>query len=119
MKSQQEIDSLLTTAGATGLLAICIGIARGVIQQKHGSLGAFIRGITSSVVVAVLVGWGIHETSLSLTTQMAFVGVCAYLADDVLMGLLVIGRLFREDPGSFISRTLDLFRGKPTPPPNP
>lgn len=112
MKNREEYESLIATASATGGLAFFIGIARVVIHKNHGSTMSFIRGIISSIVVAVLVGWGIKDVGLPLTGQMSIVGVCAYLADDVLLGLLVLGSLFREDPSSFITRLIDAFRGR-------
>lgn len=112
MKNNQELDNVLSTAGITAILAFFIGIARTVIHEKHSNVMTFIRGIIASMVVAVLVGWSISNIGLSMTIQMAIVGICSYLADDVLLGLLVIGSLFRENPGSFLSKLLDLLRGK-------
>jgi hypothetical protein len=112
MKPDSEFEKLLVTTSTTGTVALVIGVFRGIIQEKHGNFMTFFRGVLASVTVAVLVGWGLSETSLSLTSQMCIVGVCSYLADDVLLGLLVLGRLFREDPGSFFSKFYDAIRGR-------
>ena len=121
MEQQKEYEGALVTAGVTGTLALVIGIFRAVINERHGGPRGLIRGILASIVVAVLVGWALTGFDLQLPVKLAIVGVCAYLADDILLGLVVIGSLFRDDPGSFIFKLFDALRGRPpskdSPPP--
>lgn len=112
MKDKTEIDLLLAAGGPAGVIGLVVGIARGIIQAKHGSLGAWVRGITASLIVGVAVGWGLSDTSFSATTQAAIIACCAYIADDVLLGLLVLGGLFSKDPASFAGKVLDGVRGR-------
>lgn len=112
MKDKTELDLLLAAGGTAGVIGLFVGIARGVIQAKHGSMGAWVRGITASLIVGVAVGWGLSDTAFTATTQAAIIAACAYVADDVLTGLLVLGGLFSNDPAAFITRILDGMRGR-------
>ncbi|HWH74955.1 MAG TPA: hypothetical protein VNV16_11905 [Methylibium sp.] len=112
MRDKTEFDLLLASGGTAGAIGFLVGIARGIIQARHGSLGAWVRGITASLFVGVAVGWGLSDTTLSTTTQAAIIACCAYVADDVLLGMLVLGGMFSRDPAGFASRVLDGVRGR-------
>jgi hypothetical protein len=112
MKDKTELDLLLAAGGTAGAIGLVVGVARGIIQAKHGTLMAWARGITASLIVGVAVGWGLSDTAFSATTQAAIIACCAYIADDVLLGLLVLGGLFSKDPAAFASRVLDGVRGR-------
>lgn len=112
MKKDDALDILLTTAATTGTISLIVGVARGVIQEKHGSIGNWIRGITSSLIVGVSVGWWLNDSGLGVSTQAGIISVSAYVADDVLLGIIAIAGMFRKDPASFIVRLLNALRGK-------
>lgn len=109
-----EQRRVLTSAAVAGLIGLMAGIARGVIVMKHGGWVPFVRGLIASVLVAVLIGWGIDDTDLSPTKAAAVIGVCAYLADDILVGLAEFARLFGADPLGFATRVWDAIRGRRT-----
>lgn len=113
MKEKEALDVLLGSAGIAGVIGLVTGIARGVVQARHGSIGAWVRGITASLVVGVMTGWALHDTDMTPTLQAAIIAVCAYTADDVLLGLLVLGSLFSRDPAAFAGRVIDSVRGRP------
>lgn len=116
-------STLLAYLATGGVLGLFVGIARGIIQQKHGSIGAFFRGVVASIFVAVIVSWGLADTTITNTTQATIIGVCAFIADDILLGLVSLGSLMGRDPLGFFSRLLAAYRGQSiqqiTPPPIP
>lgn len=109
---RDEHEKVLSAAATAGVIGILVGIAKGVIQQKHGGIGSFVRGLTASILVAVLIGWGLADAELSPTMLAAIVGVCAYLADDVILGLGEAGKLFGADPFGFVGRVWAAIRGR-------
>lgn len=112
MNNKEEITTLLTAMSAGGAIAFVVGIARGVIQQKHGGIGALIRGAVASVLVGVIVTWGLADTGLSVTSKGAITAISAFIADDILLGLLSLGALIGKDPLGFFARLLAAYRGQ-------
>jgi hypothetical protein len=112
MNNKEEISSLLTVMSVSGAIGLAVGVARGIIQQKHGSFGALVRGSIAAVLVAVLVSWGVADTGLSFTSKAAITGICAFIADDILLGLLSLGALIGKDPIGFLTRLSAAYRGQ-------
>lgn len=106
-----EHNKLLTVAATAGIIGLFAGIARGVVQQRHGGWVPFLRGLMASIAVAVLVGWGLDDAGLSPTKAAAIIGVCAWLADDVLLGLGELAKVFGADPFGFFDRVWKAIRG--------
>jgi hypothetical protein len=117
--NKEQYHILLSALLAGGVLGFFVGVARGIIQQKHGSIGGFIRGIVASILVAVLVTWGLAETAMTVTTQGMVTGVCSFIADDILLGLMSLGSLMGRDPLGFFSRVLSAYRGQSVQPVQP
>lgn len=111
MFNKDDWNNLLTAMSVSGALGISVGIMRGIIQQKHGSIGGFVRGIVASVFVAVMVSWGLADSDLSLSTKSMIIGICSFVADDILLGLMSLSTLMGRDPFGFFSRVLSAYRG--------
>ncbi|MBP6564052.1 MAG: putative Ig domain-containing protein [Burkholderiales bacterium] len=60
----EDHNKLLTVAATAGVIGLFAGIARGVVQQRHGGWVPFFRGLIASVAVAILVGWGLDDATL-------------------------------------------------------
>lgn len=112
MKPGPETDAVFVTAAAAGVLGLVVGVLTGFIERRHGSMGAWLGGIAAAIVVAVLVAWGLKPTGLDPMWQSVLIGCCAYLAEDMLAGLRVLGSMIRNDPLSGLSRILDALRGR-------
>lgn len=115
MTEPNTTDTLLATASAAGFIGLLTGIARGIIQQKHHGWGGFFRGMVASVFVGVMVGWGLADMELSMTKQAIIIALASFLADDVLLGLQELARLFGADPFGTIDRVWKAFRGQGNP----
>lgn len=111
MKDDEQFKRLLEVAAISGAGGLLLGIAKIVIHEQHGSVFRFFRGAVSSVVVAVIAGFALADTGLSWTRQAAVVGILAYVADDILVGLLILGKLFANNPVSFIKDLWSSLRG--------
>lgn len=111
MQNKEDWNALVAVMSVSGMLGLGVGIARGIIQQKHGSVGGFIRGVVASIFVAIMVSWGLVDSGLSLNTQATVTGICAFIADDILLGLMSLSTLMGRDPFGFFSRVLSAYRG--------
>lgn len=106
-------EKVLAVAAPAGLIGLLIGIVTGIIKQRYGGWWGWTQGLASAVVVAMLVGLGIHDTGLSPTSQAAVIGLCAFIASDLLEGLLKLAALLRTDPMGFLARISEALRGRP------
>lgn len=64
-----------------------------------------LLGIARALAVGALVGflailWVVDLPDLSTGQKGVVVGVCATLAEDIVIGLLALGKKLREDPGA-------------------
>jgi hypothetical protein len=98
MKEDEQFNRLLEIAAVSGVGGLILGVAKIIIHERHGTFFRFFRGGVSSVVVAVLVGFALADSGFSWPRQAAIIGVLAYVADDMLNGLLILGNLFAKNP---------------------
>lgn len=108
---QQQLSRLLEITSIAGLGGLLLGIAKVIVHEKYGTVARFFRGAVSSVTVAVLAAFALADSGLSFPQQAALVGVLAYVADDILSGLLILGKLFANNPISFIKDLWSSIRG--------
>lgn len=121
-KPDSDLDKVLAAVAASGVAGLAVGIARGLISNRHGGLAGFLRGAVASVITSVLVGLAIADSGLSPTKQYAIVGLCAYVADDLLTGVIVLFQAFATNPMKFLMDVWTSIRGgrvqAPPPPPS-
>jgi hypothetical protein len=111
MKDEQQFQDLLQIAAVSGVGGLLLGVAKIVIHDQHGSLFRFVRGAFSSVVVAILAAFALADTGWSWSRQAAIVGILAYMADDVLIGVVILGKLFANNPMSFLRDLWNSLKG--------
>lgn len=116
MKDDEDLRRIVAITAASGLAGLLVGAFRGVIQEKYGGWLGFVRGMAASIVVAVMAGLALHDADLSPTRQAAVIGLAAYVADDVLSGIVLLGQLFRNDPIGFFRSVWTSFKGGGKPP---
>jgi NADH:ubiquinone oxidoreductase subunit 4 (subunit M) len=112
MKEEEQFKRLLEIAAVSGMGGLILGIAKVIIHDQHGSVFRFFRGAVSSVVVAVIVAFALADSGMSWPRQGAIIGILAYVADDMLVGLLILGKLFANNPVSFIRDVWASIKGK-------
>lgn len=111
MKENEQLGRLVEITSVAGLGGLLLGIAKIIIHEKYGTAARFFRGAVSSVTVAVLTAFALADSGLTWAQQMAIVGIMAYVADDILSGLLILGKLFAANPLAFIKDLWSSIRG--------
>lgn len=114
---KEEWDRVVVTVAASSFAGLCIGIAKTLILQRHGGWLPWLSMMAAAVVVAVMIGLTVDSTALPPTQKWAIVGLCAYLAEDILIGVGALVKLASTDPFGTVHKILDLFRGRRPPPP--
>lgn len=107
----QDWGKVADVAGTSGLLGLVVGIAAGIVSKRYGDWRGWVRGLVSAVLVGALVGLGIHDSTLAAATQGAVIGACAFVAPDILDGLMQLASLIRADPIGFVRRVRNALRG--------
>lgn len=111
IKDDEELNKLIALASISGIGGFLLGVAKIIIHENHGSLQRFFRGAVASIVVAVLTALALADSGMSWSRQAAIVGILAYVADDMLSGLLIIGKLFANNPLAFLKDLFSSLRG--------
>lgn len=112
MPPPSDWEKVLAVAAPAGLVGLLVGVISGIVKQRYGTWWHWGRGLLTAVVVAVLVGLGLHDTSLSPTSQAAIIGVCAFIASDLLDGVTQLATLLKTDPIGFLAKVRDAWRGE-------
>jgi predicted permease len=112
MDEEKEIARLAFVFVFSCVVGIAVGVSRGIVQEKIGDWRIMVRSVTASILVAVFVGFALADTNFSLTMKSAITGVSALIADDVLLGLMALGKILGRDPFGFLSRVMAAYRGQ-------
>lgn len=108
---QSDLEKVIAVAVPAGGLGLVTGVVSGVIKQRYGSWQNWVKGLIGAVSVAVLVGLGIHDTSLGITTQAFIIGVCAFVSSDLIESVYQLATVARSDPVGFLQKVRDALRG--------
>lgn len=108
--NQDEWQKFLHVAAPAGALGFAVAVFRGVIEQG-GGWRKWIAGLAASVLVATFVGLGLHDTGVPAFLQFPIVGLCAYVARDILMGLTQLSSMMASSPFEFATKIRDFLRG--------
>lgn len=100
----------MSVAAPAGAIGFAVAVARGVIDQA-GGWRLWLSGGAASVLVASLVGLGLHDTEVPVFMQSAIIGLCAYVARDILLGLQQLSRMVAASPLEALRRIRDALRG--------
>lgn len=98
------LDVLKDFASELALVALAImGVtARFLMVPPRASVGAYLRGITLAVCTVWVVNHLALGAGLSESYRIAALGISAFLADDILYGLLTLGNRLRTDPKGLV-----------------
>lgn len=103
---------LITIVTSAGLGGAAIGALRTIIQRRYGGWLMWLSLMACSVLTAILVSLAIHDTGLSPALQAAIIGVSAFLAEDILLGIGALGAMFSKDPIGAVRKIWDAVRGR-------
>lgn len=79
-------------------LSTLAALSRSILSEDRRSIRGFLRGLVLALFVGVIVGALIQDYSFSPATQGAIVGICGFIADDLLMIVLAITARLRKHP---------------------
>lgn len=103
---------VLETVMASGLIGVLVGLLRFAILDRHGGFWGLLRRVLAATLVAVVAGLGLADTDLGERMQMALWIVTAFIADDLLLALTVLARLFATRPLEVLATLMDSIRGR-------
>lgn len=109
---REEYERVLHAAAATSVAGLAMGIWRGLIKHRYGGWLQWLATLVGTVFVAVMAGFVVADADLPLGWSFAVVGLCAFLADDILLGVGAIASMFRADPLGLFARVVDAIRGR-------
>jgi len=106
------IDTVVAKLAAVGAaLGVAVGVLRGLIEQKYGSVRAWVAGLAAALLVGVLVHLALHDAGLAPTLHVAITCAAAFVADDALRGLRALAALVGSDPLGAAKRIMAALRG--------
>lgn len=103
----ERFEHLAASVGAYSTLiviAILAGTSRTILSTEQRTFGAYIRMIVIAGFVGFIASQFMKDVALSEGTKGAIVGVAAFIANDILRALLVIGEMLANDPIGTISK---------------
>lgn len=102
---------------ATGVGSFVVGVFRIAILQKYGGWAKWTAALAGAVFVGVVAGLFMEDSTLSNWQRWGVIALCAFVADDLIVGLLSIAGHLRSDPLGFAARVFNAARGRHTEPP--
>lgn len=105
--SEEFIKAAASLVGISTIAAI----SRSILNEERRSLRGFIRAVVLACFVGGLTSGLLQSYSLSPETQGAIVGVCAFVADDILLAVIALSSWLRQDPSRIINIILNRRTG--------
>lgn len=104
-------SAAMKLAAIGAVIALLVHAARHVIEQRHGSWGAFFRGAVAAVLTGVVTSLLLDAVDLPSTVELAITCLAVYIADDVLLAVRTMGSMLATDPMDTVRRFIDGLRG--------
>lgn len=109
---KDEYEKIVAGVAATGGAGVTVAVLRSIFQRRYGGVWQWLSMLAAASLVAVLTGFLLHDSDFSEHQRWAIIGVSAFLADDILFGILAISALFRTDPLGTFTRFWNAIRGR-------
>lgn len=106
-----NLKTFLDMVQTVGLMGAIVGTLRLIAQRRYSSLSEAAAVLTSSVVVAVLVGLGVRDSSFPPALQYAIVGFCSLIADELLIIVSSLARTAKDDPSKLVEAARIILKG--------
>lgn len=82
-------------------------ISRAILSPDRRSFKGFLRAVFLAVFVGSVTSGILQSYNLNPETQGAVVGLCAFVADDILLGIISLAGWIRQDPSRIINLVLN------------
>lgn len=106
----QRLIQQVEEYGLTAILIALAIIARLLMDREPVTIVRVARLVVSGVFVGSMVSLALADTMYSETTRGAIIGVSALLSEDVIIGLLTLGRKAGQNPGAVIDALIKRWR---------
>ena len=93
-------------------IGVVVAMLRRILEERHGGLREWVKGILSALLVSGIIGWGLADSGLAQTLQYCIIGISAYVADDLRVG---IGRIVKDvaaNPLQILKDAINTWRGQ-------
>jgi len=117
--TEHEWAKVSAVAGPAAVVGLAAGFASGFLGRKYSTFGEWVRSLFAAIFVAVLTALLIEDVGWPLTLRTAVVGLGAFLAPDIVEGLIQLSTLIKRDPIGFYRRIRAAIAGAPDEPPPP
>lgn len=94
----EKLNETITVATPAMLIGVAGGAVRIIVSREHATPTGFIRGGVLACFVAVLVGGLLDDYGYEGNLKFALIGIAAFVADDILVGILRLSALLRDNP---------------------
>lgn len=102
---QDEWGILRAMLGLLGI-STCAAASRTMMSPDKRTISAFMRGLVLALFAGGVVGALIQDSGFSPGVQGGIVGICAFVADDLLQLLINVSGKLRDNPGWVINYLL-------------
>ena len=109
---QDGLNRILEILYVSSGIGVVVSIIRKILEERHGNLSEWVKGVLSAVLVAGIIGWGLADSGLAQTLQYCIIGISAYVADDLRVG---IGRIVKDvaaNPLQILKDAINTWRGQ-------
>lgn len=95
------------------VVAILAGMSRTIVSEEQRTIGGYVRAIIVAGFVGFVATQLLDDMNFGEGTKGAIVGVSAFIANDILRALLVIGASLADDPiGTITNLKSIITKGK-------
>lgn len=104
-------EFIKTIASLVGISAVAAA-SRAILSEDRRSLRGFFRATFLAIFVGGITGGLIQDYHFAPETQGAIVGLCAFVADDLLLAVVNLAAWIREDPTRVVTMIMCKFKGE-------
>lgn len=101
--SDEFLKTIASLIGISAIAAAC----RSILSEDRRSIKGFLRATMLAIFVGGITSGIIQSYNFSAPMQGAIVGLCAFVADDILLGVISLARWFRSNPARIIDVILN------------
>ena len=95
---EEEFAKLMRMLCALLGLSALAAASRAILSEDRRSLKGFFRGMILAVFAGSIVGLLIQDMGFSTPTQGGIVSLVAFIADDLLLMIINVTRMLRNNP---------------------
>lgn len=114
MRGSPEWAATLELIIFSCIVGLFVGLVRCVVDDRPEGWSWWTpaKAITSSIMVAAVVGLSIYDFEMSIKLKVAATAICSFVANDLIAGLKTISLMVAKDPLAFIRAVREMIAGR-------